>query len=69
MVWECYEDNRNVMRIIDNRLHKKYLLWQSSGSKLVARPKNRWNDSLRDAIDKRDSLRVIKESHKYLNRL
>ena len=54
----------HVMRIIDNRVHKKYLLWQPLSSRPVGRPRNRWNDSLRGAIEKGDSLRVIKESQK-----
>ena len=57
------------MRMADNRLPKKYLLWQLSGSRPVDRPRERWIDGIRAAIEKRgDALSSIEESQKYLDR-
>ena len=59
----------HVMRMADNRLPRKYLLWQPSGSRPVSRPRKCWTDGIRGAIEKRgDILKVIEESQKYLNR-
>ena len=57
------------MRMIDNRLPKKYLLWQPSGRRPVGRLRKRWTDGIKVAIEKRgDTLKVVEESLKYLNR-
>ena len=59
----------HVVRMADNRLPKKYLLWQPSGSRLVGRPRKRWIDGIRVAIEKRgDALSTIEESQKYFDR-
>ena len=59
----------HVMRMADNRLPRKYLLWQPSVSRPVSRPRKCWTDGIRGAIEKRgDTLTVIEESQKYLNR-
>ena len=52
-----------------NRLPKKYLLWQPSGSGPVGRPRKHWVDGIRAAIEKRaDALSTNEESKAYLNR-
>ena len=52
----------HVMRMTDNRLPKKCLLWQPSGSGPVGRPRKRWTDRTRIAIEKRrDTLKVVEE--------
>ena len=59
----------HVMRMTDNRLPEKYLLWQPSGSRPVGRPRKRWTNGINVAMEKRkDTLKVVEESQKYLNR-
>ena len=59
----------HVMRITDNTLPKKYLLRQPSGSRPVGRHRKRWTDGINVATEKRgDTLKVVKESQKYLYR-
>ena len=59
----------HVMRMTDNRLPKKYLLWQPSGSRPVGRPRKRWTDGIQVAMEEGgDTVKVIEERQIYLNR-
>ena len=55
----------HVIRMTDNGLPEKYLLWQPSGSRPVGGPRERWTDGIKVAIEKRgDTLKVVEENKK-----